>query len=364
MAPDCGTHEAPGKMGLSRIQSISGRVARHRKCGFLSRDALFHPGAGEFTHRLRRRVELEVISHCIALVARSRRTRNCVFPVHLAVIFRKSQRRARQSGLLLNGANRATIRRSARKMVAVPRGLVEVSPMRPLRGTWLTGYNSPTENRLADKNAKASFARSRKLLILNWSHPPGSNRRPADYELQSETPWFPLASIFSSLRMPTVSICTYSLPVSIAVAPSIPSPWPQVLRFRSRPIFCFQRAARFVCAFSNPWRPEQRPEPAAPGPDAAIVCPTRFVFRFFNCQRSGGKGICGEAQTTTLPRGYNAARTELNGIQVSCCIVREKSCERGATRDVGSLEVRNWGIRTMDRLPGVLIVPGSSRNSL
>jgi hypothetical protein len=35
---------------------------------------------------------------------------------------------------------------------------------------------------MADKNSKARFARAHKLLILNWSHPPGLNRRPADYE--------------------------------------------------------------------------------------------------------------------------------------------------------------------------------------
>jgi hypothetical protein len=35
---------------------------------------------------------------------------------------------------------------------------------------------------MADKNSKARIARARKLLILNWSHPPGLNRRPADYE--------------------------------------------------------------------------------------------------------------------------------------------------------------------------------------
>ncbi len=37
-------------------------------------------------------------------------------------------------------------------------------------------------DKTADKNSKARFAQAAKSLILNWSHPPGSNRRPADYE--------------------------------------------------------------------------------------------------------------------------------------------------------------------------------------
>jgi len=40
----------------------------------------------------------------------------------------------------------------------------------------------PLADKMADKNSKARIARARKLLILNWSHPPGLNRRPADYE--------------------------------------------------------------------------------------------------------------------------------------------------------------------------------------
>src|SRR5262249_3578387 len=42
------------------------------------------------------------------------------------------------------------------------------------------------------KKAKARIARASKLLILNWSHPPGLNRRPADYEsaaLPTELGW-------------------------------------------------------------------------------------------------------------------------------------------------------------------------------
>jgi nitrite reductase (NADH) small subunit len=53
---------------------------------------------------------------------------------------------------------------------------------------------------MADKNSKARVARARKVLILNWSHPPGSNRRPADYEsaaLPTELGW--LAEIFPIL---------------------------------------------------------------------------------------------------------------------------------------------------------------------
>jgi hypothetical protein len=34
----------------------------------------------------------------------------------------------------------------------------------------------------ADKNTKARQRRAAKRLNLNWSHPPGLNRRPADYE--------------------------------------------------------------------------------------------------------------------------------------------------------------------------------------
>jgi hypothetical protein len=37
----------------------------------------------------------------------------------------------------------------------------------------------------ADKSSKAPITRARKPLILNWSHPPGLNRRPADYETQN-----------------------------------------------------------------------------------------------------------------------------------------------------------------------------------
>jgi len=37
-------------------------------------------------------------------------------------------------------------------------------------------------DKTADKNSKARQRRAYKYLILKWSHPPGLNRRPADYE--------------------------------------------------------------------------------------------------------------------------------------------------------------------------------------
>src|SRR5260370_40480047 len=44
-----------------------------------------------------------------------------------------------------------------------------------------------------NKNPKARIEGARKLSILNWSHPPGSNRRPADYEKSAPAPNAPLA---------------------------------------------------------------------------------------------------------------------------------------------------------------------------
>jgi hypothetical protein len=56
-------------------------------------------------------------------------------------------------------------------------------------------YKSNLYDEIADKNSKVRITRSRKRLILNWSHPPGSNRRPADYEsaaLPTELGWLAL----------------------------------------------------------------------------------------------------------------------------------------------------------------------------
>jgi hypothetical protein len=53
-------------------------------------------------------------------------------------------------------------------------------------------------DKTADKDSKARIARACNLLIVNWSHPPGSNRRPADYEsaaLPTELGWLELLSV-------------------------------------------------------------------------------------------------------------------------------------------------------------------------
>src|SRR5690348_14279553 len=68
-----------------------------------------------------------------------------------------------------------------------------IAPLSIIGDTRLTvGLLWPRADKTADKNSKARIKRARKLLILNWSHPPGSNRRPADYEsaaLPTELGW-------------------------------------------------------------------------------------------------------------------------------------------------------------------------------
>src|SRR5262245_50904059 len=63
-------------------------------------------------------------------------------------------------------------------------------------------------DKMADKKSKARIVRARNLLILDWSHPPGLNWRPADYEsaaLPTELGW--LGLFLYNIPFPPCSTC-------------------------------------------------------------------------------------------------------------------------------------------------------------
>ena len=78
----------------------------------------------------------------------------------------------------------------------------------------------PGGNRRADKNSKARWERAAKRLIMLWSHPPGLNRRPADYEsaaLPTELGWLALLILTTcSESRNSTSIPSGSLPECLA----------------------------------------------------------------------------------------------------------------------------------------------------